>query len=163
MKQIKLTQGQYALVDDADYDWLNQWKWHAHKHHSGNFYAARMSPRKKDNGHNVSMAREILGLKQRDSRQADHINHNTLDNRRDNLRICTHQQNLRNQKSPSNTSSQYKGVRWHKTSKKWQAQIKINGKSKYLGSSDSEKEAALMYNKAAKKYFGEFAYLNVII
>lgn len=163
MKQIPLTQGQFAIVDDADYDWLNQWKWAAHKHSSGYFYAMRNSLQKNGKYHTVYMAREILGLKFGDPRQADHIEHHTLDNRRHNLRISTPQQNSMNQKSPQNTTSQFKGVHWHKQCEKWRAEIRINGKLKHLGLYVLETEAALAYNDAAKKYFGEFAYLNVIV
>ena len=98
MKKIELTQDQYAIVDDADYDWLNQWKWFAYKHRRGNFYAARMSPTKNGSRFYIRMSREILGLEHNDKRQGDHIHHNTLDNRRANLRICTNAENLKNRK-----------------------------------------------------------------
>lgn len=163
MKKIKLTQGQFALVDDADYDDLNQYKWYALKEHDGNFYAARMSSRREGNRFVIRMSRQILRLKFGDRRQADHRNHNTLDNRRGNLRVCTHQENQRNQKHQKRkTSSQFKGVCWCKRRKKWQTQIYINKKVKFLGYFETEEEAALAYNEGAKKYHGEFAHLNVI-
>ena len=160
MKQIKLTQGQFALVDDADYDWLNQYKWFAHKSR-GNFYAGRMSPTKKGTRYAIRMHRQIFGLEHDDKRDTDHINHNTLDNHQENLRICTHRQNMKNQKKRPNTTSKYKGVCWKKKEKKWYVRITVDGNRISLGRFTDEKEAATAYNKAAKKYFGNFAYLNV--
>ncbi len=133
MQSIPLTQGKVALVDNADYNWLSQYKWYAQRHRSGNFYAARHSPTKNGKQPLIRMHRQILGLERGDKRQGDHENHNTLDNRRYNVRICTHQENQRNQKPRPNSSSQFKGVSWHKKIKKWQAYITINKKLKYLG------------------------------
>lgn len=161
MKKIKLTQGKVALVDDADYDWLSQWKWCVTKQYSG-YYAVRNSPLINGKRPMISMHRQILGLERGDKRQGDHQNHNTLDNCRDNLRICTNQQNSFNQKVLLNASSPFKGICWHKMAKKWMAQIMINRKFKYLGIYKSEKDAARAYNQAAKKYHGEFACLNLI-
>ena len=91
----------------------------------------------------------------------DHINHNTLDNRKSNLRIVTHKQNLYNYtKTAKKTSSIYKGVYLHKQSKKWCAQIKVNGNHLSLGLYDSEIKAAVAYNMAARYYFGKYAKLN---
>lgn len=162
MKKIKLTQGQFAIVDDADYEKLSKYKWHIHKDLSGNLYARRTSSGGRGKHFEISMSRQILGLEKGDRREVDHINHNTLDNRRDKLRICSHRQNSSNRKLRSNTTSKYKGVCWHKLAKKWMAGIMIKGKSKYLGLYDSEINAALVYNEVAKKYFGEFACLNLI-
>jgi hypothetical protein len=90
----------------------------------------------------------------------DHINHDTLDNRKENLRIVTNQQNTFNQKL-KNHSSKYKGVTWNSNSEKWCARIRHN-KPIYLGLFKDEKEAGMAYNEGAKKYFGEFALLNDI-
>lgn len=162
MKKIKLTQGQYAIVDDADYDSLNQYKWFAYKHRLGNFYAARMSPTKDGKRFFIRMSREVLGLAHRDKRQADHVLHNTLDNQRKNLRICTNQQNAMNQKTPLNKTSKHKGVSWYRSRKKWLAKIQINGKRKHLGYFKKEKDAAKAYNEVARYEFREFACLNQI-
>ena len=154
MKQIPLTQGQFAIVDDADYDWLNQYKWHVVKLR-GYFYAKR-----KEAGQTILMHRQILGLNQGDKRQADHRNHNTLNNCRCNIRRCTSQENHFNQKLRPNTTSRFKGVSWHKLTRKWRARIHINGKQKYLGLFNMEEVAALRYDMVAIREHGEFACLN---
>lgn len=154
MKTIKLTQNKVALVDDADYKRLNQFKWY---YNEG--YAVRAS--KRDNGKRplISMTREILGLNFGDKRQADHINHDKLDNRRENLRICTKTQNGHNRLSQQSTSK-FKGIYWNKRAKKWFAQIKIDGNPKYLGLFKMEELAALAYDIAAMQYHNEFVQLN---
>ena len=106
------------------------------------------------------MHRDILGLEPGDKRQGDHRNHNGLDNRRDNLRICTHAQNQHNQNPQLNCSSMYKGVYWNKHNFRWQAQIKVNGQNKHLGVFISEIDAARAYDKAAREYFREYARTN---
>jgi hypothetical protein len=90
----------------------------------------------------------------------DHINGNPLDNRRVNLRICTREQNNRN-RGP-HKENLYKGVSKSRntTSKIWKVQIKMDGKSVHLGYFEDQKEAAKVYDKAAKEYYGEFARLN---
>ncbi|KKN12808.1 hypothetical protein LCGC14_1012820 [marine sediment metagenome] len=162
MKQIPLTQGQFALVDDADYDGLSKYKWFAHKQHTGNFYALRHSPRENNKDYSIQMHRQILGLGREDKHQTDHKNHNTLDNQRNNLRVCTQSQNQRNRQSFRNSSSIYKGVSWRKDNKKWEAHIVIEGKKIHLGFFLLESKAALTYNNAAEKYFEEFACLNLV-
>lgn len=160
MKYIPLTQGKYAIVDDEDFEWLNQWKWYAQKVRNGYFYAMRNSYQR-GKRHMILMHRQILGLEYGDKRKGDHRNHNTLDDRRDNMRICTSQQNRYNSKANQETSSRFKGVSWEKEDKKWGARIKkINGKNKRLGRFKLEELAALAYDIAAIHEFGKFAYLN---
>ena len=93
-----------------------------------------------------------------DGTMVDHINHNPLDNRESNLRICSRQQNMMNRKVNKSNSSGHKGVYWHKAVGRWAVQIMINHKRLYLGSFDSLDEAVLVHKKAEEKYFGEFAY-----
>ena len=156
MKKIELTQGKHALVDDADYDHLMQWKWSAammaHNH--------RATRRHENSNETIYMHREIMGFKKGDTRHVDHINHNPLDNRRINLRCCTRSQNLMNSIKRKGTSSVYKGVSWFNASRKWKAYIKINTKQKYLGLFETETAAAVAYDTEAKELFGEYALLN---
>ena len=145
MKQIPLTQGQFAIVDDM-FEWLNQWKWCAAWYeNSGSFYAVRTAKDKNGKKHTISMAREILGLKYGDKRQADHIGHITLDNRRSNLRIATHQQNKWNSKNS-------KGYYWCESRKKYLAHIGVNSKIIHLGYYHTAKQARNAYLEAKKHY-----------
>ena len=138
---ISLTQSKYTIVDADKYEWLNQWKWYAHWCiNRQRFYTLRQTK-----SHTISMAREILGLKYGDKRQSDHINHRTLDNRILNLRIVTIQQNQWNQENP-------KGYYWNKLRKKFEAFIKLNGKSIYLGGFETATKARNAYLKAKKRY-----------
>ena len=92
----------------------------------------------------------------------DHINHNGLDNRKENLRFVTRAQNQQNRRSTKNSSSQYKGVGWHKASNKWRAKIGHKGKQTYLGLFTCEHQAALAYNEKALELWGENALLNEV-
>ena len=155
-KRIPLTQGKFAIVDDADYESLSQYKWHATKPRHI-WYAVRTIWQNGKRCH-IYMHRVILnpspGL------QSDHINGDGLDNRRVNLRPCTRSQNLMNARKWAKCSSKWKGVYWQKQAQKWAAQIKAKGKVRHLGLFDSENEACYAYNIAACMYFGEFALLN---
>ncbi len=159
-KTIPLTQGKYAIVDDEDCAWLSQYKWYAHR--PGNsFYAVRHS--KKSEGKNrrmILMHREILRCPR--GKQTDHRDGNGLDNRRVNLRICSHQENLYNRRKHKQMTSRYKGVSWHKRDKSWRAQIRDRGKVTHLGCFDNEEDAAQSYNRKATELFKDFAKLNRI-
>ncbi len=146
MKEIQLTQGQVAIVDDSDFDRLNQFNWQAHwSPCTMSYYAIRSVRYLDEKRHTVSMARQILGLESGDPRQADHIHHNTLDNRRLELRIVTHQKNSFNRASA-------KGYYWDKQHKKYRAQIFINGHNVYLGDFDDPKYAHAARLEAKEKY-----------
>lgn len=155
MKKIPLTQGKYALVDDADHRRLNQFKWCVYRG-GGTFYATRQSPM-------ILMHREILGLKYHDGKYADHIDGNGLNNQRVNLRECTRQQNNHNSQSYLNASSKFKGVYRRKDgrkSRKWRAAITCNRIKTDIGTFSNEIQAAKAYDEKAKELFGEFARLN---
>jgi len=155
MKQIELTQGKIAIVDDCDYEWLSQWKWH---YNSGRGYAARNSSR--PNQKTLWMHHVILEHAGIDFIHIDHIDRDKLNNRRKNLRPATLSQNQWNQKKYRNNTSGFKGV--YKNRNKWCAQIRVNGKRIHIGYFVDLKEAALAYNEAAKKYHGEFSCLNEV-
>jgi hypothetical protein len=119
---------------------------------------------KKGKKKNIPLHRFIMGCVDTGRAiQVDHINHNTLDNRKTNLRVCSEKDNLKNKKTTKGiSSSDYKGVSLDKNSGKWRVRIGIDKKVVNIGWYDNEKEAALAYNKAASFYFGEFAYLNEV-
>lgn len=152
-KLIPLTRRQFAIVDDADFDWLSQFKWCALPATSNGFYAVR---RASSSGGLIYMHRFILGI---ESGDADHINRNKLDNRRLNLRAATRPQNMSNRlklNRNGRASSQFKGVSLNKQLNKWHATIS----QKHIGYFTSELEAARAYDAAALLHFGEFARLN---
>jgi len=158
MKKIQLTQGQVALVDDEDHTKINQYKWRAQWDPDiQNFYAIR-STGSNTNRKTILMHRQIAGTPP--GQKTDHRNHNTLDNRKTNLRICSNAENQMNQRKQSGCSSKYKGVHWDKQQKEWRASIQNNRKKYYLGHFDNEVDAARAYNVAAVKKFGEYALLN---
>jgi len=159
-REIPLTQGQVALVDESDYDLLNQWKWCVKK--DRNTYYAMRGVERNGKSKSIMMHRLILGLKKNDSTQADHVDGNGLNNRRSNLRVCTNQQNQFNQRHQIGKSSKYKGVCWNKKDKIWTAQIRKDQKSYHLGSFRNERDGALAYNKKAKEFFGEYAQINTL-
>lgn len=156
MKKIPLTQGLFALVDDSDFEWLSQWKWQARRD-TNTFYAARTDCSNPLKIKKVSMHRLIMGVDD-PSMDVDHIDHNGLNNTRENLRTCTHAQNMRNQKTSVRNTTGFKGV--FKTSDRFFAAIGVNGNHIYLGTFDSAEEAARHYNQAAVQHFSEFACLN---
>lgn len=158
MKEIKLSQGMIALVDDDDYEKVNQHKWYARKNGKNDaYYALRW-----DNCSNkhVRMHRALMEVTS--ELIVDHVNHNTLDNRKSNLRICNKTENCRNQRLRLQNTSGYKGVSYHKNHKKYEAKIKYNGKRLFLGYYETAKEAAISYNEKAKELFKEFAWINPI-
>lgn len=160
MKNIILTKGKVAIVDNNDYRRLSKLSWYASKEKNGLWYAKAYIKIKKKKYFAVRMHRFILKLNISDKRQIDHINHNGLDNRRCNLRIGTNAQNSMNRRKSKGYTSRFKGVFWNKNRSKWVASIWLNYKCYYLGCYDDEVEAAKEYNRKAKRFFRKFALLN---
>jgi len=158
MKQIPLSQGLFALVDDEDFEYLNQFKWHARKSRD-TFYASRNLRISKNNRKTIQMHRVVLETTN-PKIQIDHKDGNGLNNQKNNLRLATSTQNTRNSKPNKNTSSKYKGVSYRKDAKKWRSIINFNKKVIRLGCFTDEIEAAKAYDEKAKELFGEFAWLN---
>ena len=158
-KIIILNSGAECIVDEDMFDFLNQWNWYENKGKSMS-YVTRVfwSPFLKKRV-NVSMHRLVLGLTDKNI-MCDHINKNTLDNRKCNLRPATRSQNMSYRKAKDNGHSKYLGVQ--KSRKMWKAEIVHNYKQIYLGTFKTQVEAALAYNKKALELKGEFASLNII-
>ncbi|OYY74023.1 MAG: hypothetical protein B7Y43_19850 [Sphingomonas sp. 28-62-20] len=151
-KLISLTRGQFATVDDADFDELAGVKWYAQSRGNGTFYAARRGRHK---GPLIYMHRVVNQTP--DALHTDHINGDPLDNRRSNLRSVTAAQNAMNK--PAQKGRTAKGA-WFDGStsnaNKWRAAIRLNGKLKYLGRFPTEELASAAYATAAKLHFGQF-------
>ena len=160
-KEIKLTQGKVAIVDDDMYDYLNQWKWYASKS-KNSFYVHRVL--KRINGKQIKTSMHRFIMKPEKGFVIDHLDGNGLNNQKNNLRICTFGQNGMNRGSQSNNKCGFKGVHFFKntTNKNWIAKICYNRKIIHLGTFIDPIEAARAYNDAALKYHGEFAKLNKI-
>ncbi|GAJ07077.1 unnamed protein product, partial [marine sediment metagenome] len=151
MREIILTQGKAAIVDNEDFGYLSRFKWHAVR--VGHNWYANRNIKTMDGYKSQRMQWDILG------KNTDHKNGNGLDNRRDNLRTCTKAQNTRNQRREPTKLSPYKGVKRkvYRYRIMWEAKISVEGRQIYLGLFGIAEEAALAYNKAALIYFGEFA------
>ena len=153
MGVIKLSKGMVAIVDDADFEWLNKLKWQYH--YRGYAYSAtylgggRANPKYKK----LWMHRLVTDCPE--DKIVDHINRDKLDNRRSNLRTCTQSQNQMNSKIRESNTSGYRGV--NKQGERWMARIRMNGKRLFLGLFDTPQEASKVYELAAKKHYGEFA------
>ena len=158
-KKIALTQGEYAIVDEEDYEKISSFKWHVRKTKHAKY--AGHSERAGKTCVSTRMHRVILGLKKGDGLEVDHINRNGLDNRRCNLRICTKQQNQMNS-IKKRGNNKYKGVSFFKAQKKYAAIITKNRKKHFLGCYCNKEKAAIAYNEAAIRYFGEYARLNEV-
>lgn len=152
MKLVPLTKGNFAKVDDVDFEYLKKRTW----------YFTPQGYAKCSNYPNtpklLSMHRLIVGAPE--GVDVDHINGDKLDNRRCNLRLCSRKDNLRNIPPRRNSKSPFKGICFDPKREKWRARIQVDNKGIHLGRFFDPRTAALIYDKAAEKYFGAFAYLN---
>jgi hypothetical protein len=157
MKKIPLSRGLFALVDDDDFEFLNQWKWYAAAYGKGYTYAVRTLVRPNGNNGVLKMHRVIMNAPT--DMVVDHKNHDCLDNRKSNLRICSRSQNSMNSCARRGTASGLKGVCRAKKGM-WTAGIRVQGKMIHLGTFSDKALAAKAYDQAAVKYFKDFAKLN---
>lgn len=153
MKVLRIKEYE-VLLDDDVYETVAQYKWRASRRVGGYTYFMG-GP-----GYQQYLHRFIT--KAAPGELVDHINHNQLDNRKVNLRVCTRRENARNQRIRSNNTTGYKGVSQIKKRGSFMAYIWINNKEQYLGTYDTAIEAARSYDEAATKHFGEFAYINEV-
>lgn len=153
MREISLTRGYSALVDDADHDWLlSLGKWQASLTRGGAAYAIHSMKRGRYYLHRLLVPGAVM---------VDHINGDTLDNRRVNLRAATAAQNARNSRAQIRSATQFKGVYRHRsTVNPWRAALSINQRQLSLGAYATPEDAARAYDAAAAEHFGEFARLN---
>ena len=164
MKQIPLTQGKFALVDDEDYDYLMQWKWNTEKARKGRRYYAKRAEYDKETQtqKTIRLHRVIMNVIDPNI-HIDHKDHDGLNCQKNNMRIATNEQNTRNRRANKNSTSKYKGVSrsvWPSGTHKWKAKITINGKQINIGFFDEEIEAAKAYDKMAIELHGDFANPN---
>lgn len=159
-KRVPLSKGFVALVSPEDFDRIARFKWRVTAPNgTGKRYAVRTEHIGNRKYRQVLMHREVMGLGPGDKRQVDHRRcEETLNNTRRNLRIATHQQNHFNISKHRDNSTGFKGVSREK--RRFAARIKVAGKQLYLGARDTPQEAAVLYQQAAEKHFGEFARAN---
>lgn len=161
MKKIELTQRKFALVDNEDFEWLNQWKWsidddgYAVRHERKAEY--RSNPRRMRKMHREILLHHGINI---EGKNIDHKNLKEYDNRKNNLRIADYSQNMANSRLKSRNG--YRGVLKYNQNKPWAAAITFKGKRVFKGMFKTVEEAALVYNELAKRYFGEFSKLNKI-
>ena len=162
MRKIELSRGYTSDIDDEDYEWVSQYKWNVSLcNHTQ--YAYRYSYKPNGTGAKKYMHREIMERYNGalgSGMQIDNINHDGLNNRKTNLRICTQSQNNWNGRGILEGTSKYKGVYFYKSRGKWVAQMCLFGKRIFIGRFDSEIDAARAYDRVAKEKYGEFAKLN---
>jgi hypothetical protein len=160
MAEIITSNGVVILVDEDDLERLSKFRWFTYKGKTNRTAYAARSDYTTGSRRQISMHRYILGASTHE--EVDHINGDGLDNRKQNLRVCSTKENNRNKPRPKNNTTGYKGVSYHARDLVYCAYIRVDRKLKHLGSFKTAEDAALAYNKAALKYFGDFARLNQI-
>ena len=155
-KEIELQNGMKAIVDDEDFERVNQFNWSILQHNETTFSVSRTTRKR-----NQKLSYFILNLESVKS-VVTHKNKDYLDFRKSNLEVTNRKKLSQTSRGCRNASSKYKGVSWCNASRKWKSQIQVNGERIYLGIRSAEEEAALLYNDAARKYFGDHAYQNII-
>jgi len=161
---ITLSQGFFAVVDAEDVPRLGSFSWFIYRPSASDrlIYAVRKVRTGVGRYTKRLMHRDVLVMS--DNFEVDHKNGNGLDNRKENLRPATASQNQANARQHVDAGySQYKGVTFHKITRRWQASVQCNKKRRFFGGFKTEKEAAEAYNKEAAKVFGEYARLNEIV
>lgn len=158
MKQIPLTQGQFAMVDDSDYDWLMQWKWTYAKNRKQEWAYRQGSIKFGKRRETIFMHRFIIDAPKQF--EVDHEDFNGLNNQRNNLRLATRNQNQQHKRLQSNNTSGFKGVSFYKRIQRFVPEIRVDGRKLKLGHFTTAIEAAKVRDIAALKYHGEFAVLN---
>ncbi len=154
MKQIHLTQGQAAIVDDEDFEKVNSFKWYAAwKEHTKSYYAVRQVCTK-GVVKNIYLHRLIMDTP--DHLVCDFVNGDTLDNRKQNLRNCTKEEDHRNRRVNRESKTGVKGVSWLPKFQRYEVSIKLNGKRVFNKRFKTLEEAKEAYDEASKKYHGEY-------
>lgn len=152
--EIELTKGKKTLIDTSDYDLVSKRKWYFDR-----YYAATNAPMslvRKGVKRKIYLHRFLLNA--REGEEVDHINHDGLDNRRENLRVCSHQENMMNSNRKANGALGARGIEMNSTGK-FRARINKDGKSIHLGVFETIEEAKIVRNEATKKYHKEFAFV----
>lgn len=147
MKKIKLSQNKYALVDNEDFEFLSQWKWHL----NNTGYAMRSQHIPGAYKHKNILMHRVIN-KTAEGLQTDHRDHNPLNNQKHNLRTVTLQQNHFNMLTHKNSRSGYRGISWFNQTQKWRVRIMVSGKEIALGYYYNLKNAVLARKQAEKTY-----------
>lgn len=160
-RRIPLTQGQYAIVDECDYDSLIGTRWYAQwAPNTNSFYAKAIGIRRGSGYLRVAMHRIVADIQS--DRLGDHVNGNTLDNRKRNIRPSNNSENTSNSKLSTKNTSGFRGVSWNRWRRGWHSYIRIDKKLIHLGFYATAEEAAQVRDTAAIRYHGQFATLNFL-
>lgn len=152
--QIQLSRGKLALIDEDNFEYLNQWKWQFDSHG----YATRRQWIAGGKGKTIKVYLHRLVMDNPVKNKVDHINGNKLDCIRTNLRVCTHSQNLMNRGKNINNTSGFKNIFFDRVRNKWRVEIKVNYKPIYIGRFTNKEDAIKEQIVAEKKYFGEYSF-----